>query len=230
MAQQIYVWDKFVRFFHWALVALFTTSYVTGENEHWIHIYSGYSIVTLIILRVVWGFRGSKHARFSDFVRNPFAIVRYLQRIAAGNPKRYLGHNPAGGAMVMMLLATLTTTTFSGMKLLAIDEGKGPFAANYNASFISQAMADDDHFEDHNEHEMDKVKYDEDREDKDGVEYKSSAENQHEANEELWEEIHEASISLMLLLIVLHVIGVIVASRQHKESLVAAMITGFKRK
>ncbi len=55
MSNKIYVWDLFVRFFHWSLVVLFVTSYLTGEEEHWIHVYSGYVILVLLSLRVLWG-------------------------------------------------------------------------------------------------------------------------------------------------------------------------------
>ena len=95
MMGQIYVWDRFVRIFHWLLVAFFCISYLTGEEEHWIHTYSGYAIFTLISLRVIWGFIGSKHARFADFIYSPGSIVRYLASLTTASPKRYRGHNPA---------------------------------------------------------------------------------------------------------------------------------------
>lgn len=250
MHQRIYVWDKFIRLFHWSLVALFVTSYLTGENEHWTHFYSGYAIVTLIALRLIWGVIGSKYARFSEFVRSPSAVFRYMKSMATGNPKRYLGHNPAGGAMILMLLASLLVTTISGMKLLAIEEGQGPFASTINVSIVQKAYADDD---DH-EHEYEKYQLDEYKEDHEYEndtykeqlkEYEANSEarassdyearkkevtseDDHEAEEEFWEEIHEASISFMLFLIILHVMGVIIASRQHKESLVKSMLSGYK--
>lgn len=268
MAQQIYVWDKFVRVFHWSLVGLFATSYLTGENEHWLHSYSGYAIVSLIAMRLIWGFIGSRHARFSDFVRNPLTISKYMVSIVQGNPARFLGHNPAGGAMVVLLLITLSTITFSGMKLLAIEEGEGPFASNIRVSLITPAYADtkgnehanyeddeykheayehkyeDEEYEDSYEreqHETEDYEHEneqyEERKEHEQAAYQlkqkyqpsqSDGHDQHEAEEEFWEDIHEASISFMLLLIVLHVVGVIVASRQHNESLVKAMITGSK--
>ena len=248
MHQRIYVWDKFIRLFHWSLVALFVTSYLTGENEHWTHFYLFYAIVTLIALRVIWGVIGSKYARFSEFVRSPSTVFRYIKSMAKGNPKRYLGHNPAGGLMIVMLLASLLVTTISGMKLLAIEEGQGPFASTINVSIVQKAYADDDEHEyekyhsdeykeDH-EHENDAYKeqlkdYESNSEARASGDYEArkkeyTSEDDHEAEEEFWEEIHEASISFMLLLIILHVMGVIIASRQHKESLVKSMLTGYK--
>lgn len=210
---QVYVWDKFIRVFHWSLVALFIISYLTGDELQFIHTWSGYSITVLIFARLGWGFIGSKYARFSEFVQTPKKVMAYLKQIASGKPKRYLGHNPAGGAMVVAILVALAGTTFSGMKLLAIEEGEGPFAQSTTISLVQPAFADDDRSENHDEGS-------------------SSDESGHESNEEdeeFWEEIHEFFINMMLLLIVLHVIGVVVASRQHDESLVKAMMTGKKR-
>jgi cytochrome b len=126
----------------------------------------------------------------------------------AGNPKRYLGHNPAGGVMVFALLATLSVVTFSGLKLYAVEEGKGPLAENISIALTSQAYADSDEHDDHEGREHDE-------------------EDEDEA-EEFWEDIHEGAVNFMLLLIILHVVGVVVASRLHNESLIKAMITGDK--
>lgn len=203
MSKSIYVWDIFVRIFHWALVLLFITSYLTGEEETIWHIYSGYTITVLVLLRIVWGFIGTRYARFSDFVRRPVVIKEYARGLMSGNPKHYLGHNPLGGAMVVALLCTLLLTTFSGMKLYAVEEGKGPFAAGGEMSLVSSAVADED------EHEH---------------------EDEHEEGEDFWEEIHETGINIMLLLIILHISGVVISSRVHRESLVKAMLTGYKQR
>ena len=211
---QVYVWDKFIRIFHWSLVALFLISYLTGDEFQSIHTWSGYSITVLVFARLAWGFAGSKYARFSEFVQTPKKVMAYLKQIASGKPKRYIGHNPAGGAMVVAILVALIGTTFSGMKLLAIEEGEGPFAQSTTISLVQPAFADEDRYEDHDEHE-------------DSAAEKSGHEP-NEADEEFWEEIHEFFINMMLLLIVLHLIGVVVASRQHGESLVKAMMTGKK--
>lgn len=211
---QVYVWDKLVRTFHWTLIMLFVLSYLTGDEQESIHTWSGYLITGLVLVRIIWGLVGSKYARFSNFVRNPFTIIRYLREIAGGNPKRYLGHNPAGGAMVVAILASLLMTTLSGMKLLAIEEGEGPFAQNIEMTLVDSAFADSD---------------DEEYDDDDEYEHSESAYQDHEDEEEFWEEIHEFFVNLMLLLIVLHVLGVFLASSQHDESLVRSMVTGQKR-
>ncbi len=214
MGRKVYVWDLFVRGFHWSLVVLLLTSYVTGEDEHWLHSYSGYAIFILVSLRVLWGVIGSKYAQFKEFVYPPSTVVSYLKSIASGSPKRFLGHNPAGGAMALTLLLSLIMVTVSGMKLYAIEEGKGPFAQEMLVGVVSVAHADDD------EHESDESNY----YSKEYHEY----DGQDDETEEFWEEVHEIFINLLLLLILFHVIGVFVASRQHDESLVKSMITGYK--
>ena len=107
MNSRVYVWDRVVRSFHWLLVLLFTVSYITGEEESEFHVYSGYTIAALVIIRVLWGFIGSEHARFSDFVRPPAAAVTYVKSLFSGRPRHYLGHNPAGGLMVLAMLVCL---------------------------------------------------------------------------------------------------------------------------
>ncbi len=214
MHRKVYVWDRFVRIFHWSLVALFCVSYLTGEEEHWLHTYSGYAIFTLISLRVVWGFIGSKHARFADFVYSPGAIARYVASLASGSPKRYLGHNPAGGLMVIALLLALYTTTLSGMKLYAVEEGKGPFAGEIAISHRAYAGSDKD--DDEKQQSREQV----------GEEYGNEDQDQDE--EAFWEEVHEASVTVLLLLVATHIAGVLFGSWRHKENLVKAMITGNK--
>jgi len=215
MEKQVYVWDKFIRLFHWLLLILFCTSYLTGEEEHWLHPYSGYGIFTLVCLRIVWGITGSRYARFTDFVRSPKVVISYLKSIFSGSPKRYLGHNPAGGIMIVMLLASLLLTTLSGMKLYAIEEGKGPFAyiTQMEAKTSIPAVAYDDSH--HNEH--------------DEISEHHQEHEEESEEEEFWEEVHEAAVNFMLLLIVLHVLGVFVASRQHGEKLIKSMFTGYKK-
>jgi cytochrome b len=109
------VWDPLVRIVHWALVATFFTAYFTGEDAPPLHEWMGYIVLGLVILRIVWGFVGSGHARFSDFVRGPGEVLRNLRDIVLMHPKRYLGHSPAGGAMVVLLLVMLAATTVTGI-------------------------------------------------------------------------------------------------------------------
>jgi cytochrome b len=111
------VWDPFVRLFHWSLVDLFVLAFITGDEVEWLHLAAGYAIVILVALRVAWGFVGLRHARFADFVRPPREVLAYLRDAARLRVSRYLGHNPAGGAMVLALLAMLAGITATGFMM-----------------------------------------------------------------------------------------------------------------
>ena len=125
---QIKVWDPVVRFFHWSLVSAFLIAYITEEDLLSVHTWAGYLIVGLLVTRIIWGFIGTHYARFSDFVHSPSTIIQFLKNTLALKAKRYLGHNPAGGAMVMLLIFSLLATTTSGILLLGAEEQAGPVA------------------------------------------------------------------------------------------------------
>lgn len=163
------VWDIAVRVFHWSLVAAMAYEYLFEEGTR-PHEVVGYAILGLVAFRVAWGFVGTRHARFADFVAAPAATWRYVVDIARGRPARFLGHNPAGAAMVLALLMMVTLTAATGWAM------------------TTDALWGED-----------------------------------------WiEELHEAAANLTLVLIGLHVLGVVLASWQHRENLVKAMITGRK--
>lgn len=114
----IKVWDIAVRVFHWSLVLFFFISYVSEDFEL-VHEYSGYAVLFLIAFRVVWGVIGTKYACFSDFVKRPSVVILYLRTLV--HPKRYIGHNPAGGVMVVVLLLSITFTGITGYKTMYPD-------------------------------------------------------------------------------------------------------------
>ena len=126
--EQIKVWDPVVRIFHWMLVAGFAISYLTSEESTWWHVNSGYLVFGLVLFRLVWGFAGTAHARFSDFVYRPGIVLDYIRDIVKFRARRYVGHNPAGGFMIVLLLLFLILTGLSGMMLYGADDGAGPFA------------------------------------------------------------------------------------------------------
>ena len=118
------VWDPVVRLFHWSLVLSFAVAMVTAEEWDTVHEYAGYAVAALVGLRIVWGFVGTRHARFADFVYRPSEVVRYVKDTLALRARRYLGHNPAGGAMIVVLLLCLVGVSATGI-LLGADTYKG---------------------------------------------------------------------------------------------------------
>jgi cytochrome b len=113
--ERVRVWDPFVRFFHWSLTGAVLIAFLTGDALEGLHVFAGYVVMGLIAARLVWGTIGPKHARWWDFVRGPRAIKAYLGDVLRGHPARYLGHNPAGGAMAVALIAGLVLTTLTGL-------------------------------------------------------------------------------------------------------------------
>ncbi len=202
-AERVKVWDPAVRAGHWLLVALFAAAYVTGEGdrEDW-HAYAGYGVLGVVAFRLLWGFVGTRYARFADFLRGPRETLAYLKSFAAGRPARYLGHNPAGGWMIVLLLAMLLLTVWTGLETYGA-QGKGPLATGLPAAaVVAPAYADGG--------ERVKVK------------------RRRSAKERFWKELHEGLSNATLLLVLLHVAGAIAASAVHRENLIKAMFTGTK--
>lgn len=114
-AAWVRVWDPFVRVFHWLLVAGFAVNYFELVREGKLaHQFIGYVVLGLVAARILWGFLGPRHARFTDFVRPPAAVRRHLGAILAHRDRRYLGHNPAGGAMILVLLTVAILVGLTG--------------------------------------------------------------------------------------------------------------------
>lgn len=113
-SEKIRVWDPFVRVFHWTLVLAYAVAWASAEEWETLHERVGYYILAIVGLRIVWGLIGSQHARFSDFVTGPSRVIDYLRSLRSGTPKHYIGHNPAGGIMVLLLLTSLLATGATG--------------------------------------------------------------------------------------------------------------------
>ena len=94
--QFIKVWDIAIRVFHWTLVGCYALAFISSENIRNLHVIFGYSVLFLVLFRILYGFVGSKYARFSDFLYRPAQIADYLKGLLIGRPKHYIGHNPAG--------------------------------------------------------------------------------------------------------------------------------------
>lgn len=139
--KRVKVWDLFVRIFHWSMVTAFVVAYVTEEDVLSVHTLAGYIVLGLIILRLIWGFIGTPHARFVDFVYSPSSIWAFLTDTLYFRAKRYLGHNPAGGTMIFLLLISLLLTIFSGVAVYGA-ENSGPLAVFLGESgeFMKEAL------------------------------------------------------------------------------------------
>ncbi|MBB6410695.1 cytochrome b [Mesorhizobium sangaii] len=112
--EMVRVWDRVVRSFHWALVLSFVTAWLTSHSSEDIHHWAGYATAGLVAMRLLWGVLGTHYARFSQFVRDPATVLRYLSALLSGREARYIGHNPAGGAMVIVLIGAMGSTALTG--------------------------------------------------------------------------------------------------------------------
>ena len=133
------VWDLPTRLFHWALVVcivgLVTTAQIGGNAMEW-HFRFGYSVLTLLLFRLVWGFAGGHWSRFSSFLYSPASLLRYLRgREVDGQP---LGHSPLGALSVFAILALLLlqvgTGLFSDDEIAAV----GPLSKLASGAVVSQ--------------------------------------------------------------------------------------------
>ena len=206
-SSEIRVWDVFVRFAHWAMAAAFAVAYLAEDDALPVHVWAGYTVGALVLLRILWGLVGPRYARFSDFVYAPRAVAGYAFDLMRLRAPRYLGHSPAGGAMVIALLLSLAVTVASGLWVYAEEKAAGPLApfvaqsaSSPNVAATGEAM--------------------EGGEEGDGVSDKRKS---------AWKGVHELFANITLMLVILHVIGVLFASFAHHENLARAMVTGRKR-
>jgi cytochrome b len=124
MKQKILVWDRATRIFHWSLVSSFFGAYLTADSDYRVfHVMFGYTLMGLILFRLLWGFVGPRYARFKDFVRGPGTVFAYVKSLLTAEPKHYVGHNPAGALAVVLLLSLGLLLTITG--LLSYDEQWG---------------------------------------------------------------------------------------------------------
>ena len=216
---QVLVWDVLVRIGHWLLVALFFVAYFTEDDLLTLHSWAGYGIGLYLLIRVLWGFVGPKHARFADFAYGPAKAARYLKDLMLFRAKRYLGHSPAGALMVFALLISLVATTATGIALLAVEENAGPLAPwlGREAS-LEETMPGFTLF-------TATARASEDEEERNGA----NGGQRSKAISKALEEVHEFFSNVTLILIIMHIVGVVLASIVHRENLARAMINGRKR-
>lgn len=211
---QVVVWDRFVRFFHWSMILLIFLAYVTGDIKGPLHRYVGYAVLLLVIARICWGFWGTKHALFSDFICSPAKGLNYLKELVNGKPTHYTGHNPAAAWMILLLLTSSIIICLTGYAAHTAKRGMNSLGSSNTISIVGNAYADDDK----NERHEGKHK---------GRERHNDGESDDESDS-VWSDIHEMSAEFMLILICLHIVGVAVSSKVHNENLVKGIITGKK--
>jgi cytochrome b len=137
---RVRVWDAGVRLFHWSMVAMFASAYFVNSPRS-LHRYLGYVVIGLIGFRLIWGVVGGKHARFADFVPSPRRLLGYLRDMLTGREARYLGHNPAGGAMIIALLTTLSAIGATGY-MMGLDAFFGvSWVENAHKTLVTCALA-----------------------------------------------------------------------------------------
>jgi len=139
-SRTIPVWDPAVRLFHWTLAGAFLVAYVTEDEWEPLHVNAGYLIGILIALRLLWGFIGTPHAQFSDFLRTPREVMAYVGDAIRLRAPRYIGHNPAGGAMVVALLISLTVTVVTGIALYGATDFAGPLAGFFRGELAADVL------------------------------------------------------------------------------------------
>lgn len=137
--RRVLVWDVPVRVFHWALAASFLGAFVTAESERWrdVHVLLGYTVAALLAFRIVWGFVGTRHARFAAFRYGPARVLRYLRSLLTRRPEHHVGHNPAGSWAIWALIALGLGTVASGYAVYEFDAGHWLEEAH---EFVAHAM------------------------------------------------------------------------------------------
>lgn len=125
-ARKVLIWDLPTRFFHWSLAICFAGAWLTSDSErqHLLHLLFGYSLFGLIGFRVVWGFIGSRYARFGSFFQGPGATLRYLGSMAKRQPEHHVGHNPAGAVAVWLLLGLGLAIAITGWQMVVGSAGE----------------------------------------------------------------------------------------------------------
>jgi len=142
MSQRILVWDVPTRVFHWLLVLSFVGAFLTAESERYrdVHVMLGYTLLGLIAFRLLWGFFGSRYARFRTFLFRPGEVVDYVSALVKGKAAHYVGHNPAGSVAIWLLLVSGIVSGVTGV-LLFQDIGGGMLEELHEiSSFVMLAV------------------------------------------------------------------------------------------
>ncbi|MBK8163885.1 MAG: cytochrome b/b6 domain-containing protein [Gammaproteobacteria bacterium] len=128
--KRVMVWDVPTRVFHWSLLASFAAAWLTSTDNRFLyhHTFAGYTFTGLLIFRLLWGMVGSRYARFRTFAYDWPSVRSYLSGLLTGKAARYLGHNPVGGWVILLIIALGFLVSIAGILVLGGEEGHGPFA------------------------------------------------------------------------------------------------------
>ncbi|MBL9075834.1 cytochrome b/b6 domain-containing protein [Tabrizicola sp.] len=197
------LWDPVVRLTHWGIAASIVLNALLDEGGSLFHVWVGWTVMALLLMRLVWGAIGPAEARFSAFPPNPLAALRHLRELATGKVRPHPSHNPAGAMMAYALWATLAVVTVTGLIMtggatpMQVASDKAAVASGDWSALIKDSEGESD----------------EDRS------FGKAA-----------EEVHEVAANLLLVLAALHLAGVFLESRALRRNLVAAMLTGHRDK
>lgn len=195
-------WDPLVRFTHWGIAAaVILNGLILGDGGQ-AHIVAGYVALSLLALRLLWGFVGTEEARFSAFPPSPSGAMAHIRRIASGKVETHRSHNPLGALMVYTLWAALAVVIATGLAMEADvfpDEGEEYAAVAPEAMPPARIILAD----------WDEGEHDEG-----------------EGGEEAVEELHEVAANLVLILALLHVGGVVFEMARGDRGLIRRMTTG----
>ncbi len=193
------LWDPLVRLTHWGIAAAVVTNGLLTEDGSAAHIWVGWAVFGLLVLRFVWGFAGPSEARFSAFPPRPISAMRHLSDLVRGAPKLHASHNPAGAIMAYALWACLSVVLASGLVMtdaqspVSISEQKSAVAAGDWSVLVDEEES-----------------------------------REHEGVKEIAEEVHEIAANLVFFLAALHIAGVGLESRLLGRNLVKPMLTGYQ--
>lgn len=190
-------WDPVVRITHWAVALGVVVNGLLVKPGGTVHVWVGWALVGVLLVRVLWGFVGPARARFASFPPDPRATLSHLADLLRGRVREYPSHNPAGAMMAYALWLLLAVTLVTGLVMtrgaspVTIAEDKAAVAAGDWSALARAGDADDD---------------------------------ADDAMAEVMEEVHEVAANLILVLALLHVAGVIVEGRALRRNLVRPMI------
>lgn len=138
--QAILVWDVPTRVFHWLLVLCFAGAWLTSESERlqMIHYAFGYSAVALVLFRLVWGFVGTKYARFTQFLRGPNEMAGHIKSVLSSHQHSSPGHNPVGGIVMVGLMLIILLIGLTGY--WSVKEFLGDFMSEAHEAIASIAL------------------------------------------------------------------------------------------